>query len=698
MTRVEIKRLWILLMLLGLLVLGTGSVALAQAKSVFVERRDADVTIQANGQVDFIETWVVDFQGGPFRFAFRTIPFNRISSLVFEGVSENGTNYTRAETEDPETYTVESGYGERTITWYFPPARNETRTFVLRYHATDALRIYDGGDQFWWKFIESDRGYTIGESRVTLHLPSSFDMGALVASTYTDGNETEGVRFVDGQTIEFTGGPFEENTEWEIRAQFPHGVVTQSVQDWQKDEEAEILAQQEAAAATEQFNLYATLATILLALGGGLALLVLWFVGGRDRAAALPAEFIPAPPADPATGVVLTPALAGTLIDEEANVRDVLATLIDWAHRGIIAIRAVPQGAQTASPNDDYVYERLGTDAPPLQYQYERELMQRLWQGETSRNIGYIREKFTGSLDEMFNGLYDELVRLGYFERRPDAVRKTFSRFGWLLVVLLCPAAFLFQVFLASAVNEDVSFSCLALAPWVVLFLIAGGVLYLARYMPRKTDKGSEAAAKWNAFKRYLERIDKYTNVAEAKDQFEKYLPYAVAFGIDKAWVEQFAKVDTPAPRWYTPPPSTRVFLPNRTQFPQRGYPSGGGVLSGGDDVLGRLPSESPSGGAPSLPSLNDAASGAFNSLNSVSSSFFSMLNTTATSFVASNPTLRPSYGSGRSGSGGRSSWSGGGSSFRSSGGGFRSSGGGFRSSGGSRGGGGGGGGRSGFG
>lgn len=661
----------------------TVSGAFAQDRSVVVQRRDADMTIQRDGSVDIVETWVVDFQGGPFRFAFRTIPYNKISSLVFDGVSENGQVYSRANSEAPHTFQTEAGSGEQTIRWFFPPTTNATRTFELRYRITDALRIYDGGDQFWWTFIEADRGYPINASRVTLHLPENFDPNELLAATYTNGRETDGAQIVDGQTIVFEGGPFPPDTTWEIRAQFPHGAVTQSVQPWQILEAQR--AQQEAAQAiaVEQFSFYSTVCTWLLALGGGLALLLMWYVRGRDRAVTLPAEFLNAPPIDPATGATepLTPALAGTLIDEEANVRDVLATLIDWAERGIIKIRALPQGAKTADVNDDYVYERIGTNAPPLHQQYERELMQRLFQGDTSRSIGAIRQKFTASLDEMFSSLYDELVRLGYFQKRPDRVRAQFYRFGWLLLVLLCPAAFLFQLFVGLTISDALPFSWLALAPWIILFIVAGAIMYLARYMPRKTDKGAEAAARWNAFRRYLEHIENYTNVADAKDQFEKYLPYAVAFGIDKTWVQKFSQVDTPAPTWYSPP-TRGIKTSSSTRSASSSQPtptrsSGGGMLSVGDVT----PSANPSGGAPLL---NSAASGTFNTLNSVSASFFSMLNTTATSFVASNPGLAPSRGSFRSGSSGGSSWSGG-SSFGSS----SSS----RSSGG-----GGGGGRSGFG
>lgn len=646
---------------LFILFLLTVSVAFAQEKSVVVQRRDADMTINKDGSVHIVETWLVDFQGGPFRFAFRAIPFNKISSLVFEGVSENGKEYLRAASETPNTYSVEAGGGERIITWYFEPTTNATRTFELRYTITDALRIYGGGDQFWWKFIEQDRPYPIKATRVTLHLPGTFPTQELLAATYTDGREHSDAKILDGSTIEFTGGPIPAHTEWEIRAQFPHGAVTQPVQAWQAAEDQRELKLEAQARAIEQFNFYSLFATLLLIIGGGLALLLMWFVRGRDQAVALPAEFLNAPPDD------LTPALAGTLIDEEANVRDVLATLIDWAQRGIIKIRALPQGAQTATTDDDYAYEKIGTDAPALQYQYERELMQRLWAGETSRNMGYIREKFTASLNTMFDSLYNELVRRGYFLSCPDRVRAQFYRLGWLLLVLLCPGAFLFQLYAGIAFSPDLAFSFGALLPWIVLFILAGAVMVLARFMPRKTPQGAQAAARWNAFKRYLEHIEKYTNVADAQEQFERYLPYAVAFGIDKAWVEKFAQVDTPAPKWYSPPPLSSRGISSttrsRTSTSTSTRPTTGGILGMGDAAPNPSPSSSPQG----VPSLNDAASGTFNTLNNVSSSFFSMLNTTATSFVKGNPSLSPSRGSSRSGSSGRSSWSGGGSSFRSS-------------------------------
>src|SRR5205823_2821415 len=120
------------------------------------------------------ETWVVNFQGGPFHYAYRSIPLNNISAVTFLGVSENGDAYARSGGGSPNTYDVEINQGERQITWYFPTTTNQTRTFSVQYRLSDALGIYDGGDQFWYKFVESDRAYTINVAAVKVHLPSQF--------------------------------------------------------------------------------------------------------------------------------------------------------------------------------------------------------------------------------------------------------------------------------------------------------------------------------------------------------------------------------------------------------------------------------------------------------------------------------------------------------------------------------------------
>ncbi len=167
----------------------------------------------------------------------------------------------------------------------------------------------------------------------------------------------------------------------------------------------------------------------------------------------------------------------------------------------------------------------------------------------------------------------------------------------------------------------------LAFLTAISLETIPVGLILLSRFMPRKTALGAKAAARWQAFKRYLTNIEKYTQVETAKDQFELYLPYAIAFGLERSWVAKFAAVDAPAPIWY------QMYPHQRTGSGRRGLSSRVGDSSG------------------RAPSLDTAAKGAFGNLNSMSTGFMAMLNTTSSVF--SSAPSSSGGGGGFSGGGG---------------------------------------------
>jgi len=195
--------------------------ARAQSKEVEVERRDARITIQTNGDVRMVETWQVNFIGGPFHFAYREIPINHVNGITDWQVSEGGQPYSESSSQEAHTYTLEQSGDNAKITWYFPETTEDHRTFELGYTLQGAVLIYPEGDQFFWKFVESDRQYTIKNSTVVVTLPASFQTTELKNTTYVNGTEQQGgARVVDGQTVEFTGGPFAPSTEWEFARSF----------------------------------------------------------------------------------------------------------------------------------------------------------------------------------------------------------------------------------------------------------------------------------------------------------------------------------------------------------------------------------------------------------------------------------------------------------------------------------------------
>jgi hypothetical protein len=91
----------------------------------------------------------------------------------------------------------------------------------------------------------------------------------------------------------------------------------------------------------------------------------------------------------------------------------------------------------------------------------------------------------------------------------------------------------------------------LGIVPFVAVAVIGVVVMLVAKAMPKKSAKGAETAAKWRAFKRYLDDIEQYEQVGEATEIFNRYLPYAIAFGIERGFVTKFAAVGADAPEWF---------------------------------------------------------------------------------------------------------------------------------------------------
>lgn len=79
-------------------------------------------------------------------------------------------------------------------------------------------------------------------------------------------------------------------------------------------------------------DLLALLASLVLLLGGPALAVVTWVTKGRDPNVGLVAEYLNEPPNVP-------PGLAGTLVDEKADMADVIATFVDLARRGAITMQ-----------------------------------------------------------------------------------------------------------------------------------------------------------------------------------------------------------------------------------------------------------------------------------------------------------------------------------------------------------------------
>ncbi len=110
-----------------------------------------------------------------------------------------------------------------------------------------------------------------------------------------------------------------------MRVQWPHGIVGGSAPPWQT--EAERMDR-----IRSVVNLLLPALSLIVLIGGVLAVFMLWYTRGRDQSVPLTADYLSEPPSDLPAGVV------GTLLDERADLKDVMATLLDLAQKGALRI------------------------------------------------------------------------------------------------------------------------------------------------------------------------------------------------------------------------------------------------------------------------------------------------------------------------------------------------------------------------
>jgi uncharacterized membrane protein YgcG len=637
-------------------VVAASPVAQAQEKSLVWERFDVDIAVNEDGTFDVAEHQRIRFTDGTFTFGFREIPKRYLSQIDNWAISDSSGNQYRFVTggNEPYTFTISESSYSYTIRWYFPPTANTTETYTLSYVVHGGLRYYDGGDQLWWKAIYGDRSFPVLEGRVTVTTPAPISEWAAYINATDARDSATATLLEDGRTITFDlDRRLKAGEEFEVRVQFPHGVVAGSAQPWQQAADAEAARREAERRYRETWGPIATVGLgalgALFLFGGPALLYLLWYSLGRDKPVEMVADYLPEPPDD------LPPGLVGTLLDEQADMRDIIATIVDLARRRAISITEVKKGKLRTST--DFIYRRERDDVPLRPY--EVLLLTRMFKSKDEVKLSKLKNKFYEDIPDIKKAMYEELTNEGLFVSNPESTRNRYGCLGAILMILAGIVGFIIM-----ALFSDLTAA--AILPGFGLGVTAVGFLILARFMPKKTDKGAEIAARWQAFKNYLKDIDKYSDLEQQKEIWDRWLPYAIAFGYDKSYIRKFEKVDAPAPGWYIPSPD--MYGPYRRRYYEG--PAGGRLSSPvpvGAGGMGRAGEGRGIGG-----SLSEASRGMGTSLSAMSAGLGTML-----SSASRTMTSRPSSSS--SGGG----WSGGGGGF---------------SGGGSFGGGGGGGGGGGFG
>ncbi len=470
--------------------------------------------ILKDGTVDVVEYIEYDFEYAQRHGIFRYIPYIAkhqdgkkyvIDIDVNEVIDENGNKYKWKVSRSSSTgdLTIKIGDPDRYVTGL--------KKYIIHYHTAGAIDYFSDHDEYYWNATGTGWQVVIEKSLAKVVLPELVDDDKLQKKCFTGafGSKVSDCEIsVQGNEIYYQGaeafGPGEGLT---TVAGFPKGVVA-------------VREAKEYVDFADRW--YGKLIIFTIAIVFGLALLfwyvcyplwiiIKWFRYGRDpkvtigvTRASFDAPKLP-------SGRVLTPGESGSLTDEVVDNHDISATLVDMARRGFLRI-------EEKKKKDFYLHKKKSDTSKLLSF--EKHLFDGIF--KTADSVRLKDAHLYTTVYEAKNMIYNSMVTDGLFPKNPSTIRGFYIAMGILALVT-------------------------ANIPLAVIAFVFGWA------MPRKTVLGKELANRAKSLKNFLTSQERQlTFQAKNKLLFEKLLPFAVAFGVEKIWAERFKDINLKEPSWYS--------------------------------------------------------------------------------------------------------------------------------------------------
>jgi len=498
------------------------AVPAAAQRSLAIRQFDARVVVHADGGIDVTERITVEFSG-QWNGLYRTVPVEYRTPQGFSWTLR--LRDIRATDGDGTELKVERSRERHYLKLkvWVPGANNTTKTVVLHYRAENGLRFFEDHDELYWNLTGDEWDVPIEAVSARIDLPAGVSGVRAIAFDGAYGSTSQNAEVgIDGRSVSVTMA----------RPLGFHEGVT-AVVGWDKGVVTEPSAVAEAAgflASNWPLGI-----PVLVFFG----MLTLWRRVGRD-----PEERPIGVRYDPPQG--LTPAEAGTMMDERVDMRDITATIVDLAVQGHLKIEEKEEKVLFGLfKHQEYVFHRL--DPKPggraLERHEELVLDGMFRHGKRTVELSDLENEFYVYLPRVKNAAFDRLVERGLYRSRPDRVRAI-----WMVgaVFLTFPLALIGAAIGNRFGMSPVAFILAAVASGVIVFVFG-------YFMPARTVAGARAYEATRGFEEFLRRVDsdRFARVVKTPEMFETFLPYAMAFGVEAKWAKAFEDIYRQPPSWY---------------------------------------------------------------------------------------------------------------------------------------------------
>lgn len=277
------------------------------------------------------------------------------------------------------------------------------------------------------------------------------------------------------------------------------------------------------------FTVVAFIALLVLVL---LGLWLLWRLRGRDTRA-VDAERATGgrrPFTEDGDDVVFTPpgglrpGQVGTVVDEQADVVDVVATLLDLAIRNYVFIEELP------GVRPDWRLHKRNEPGDEL-LAYERAVFDALFEYGDAVLVSELSGVIADDMTRFRSLMYRDVVAQGWFASRPDQVRSRWTWTGVGVAVLGVLATILLALFTFEALVG-------------IAVVLAGVAIAVAgEYMPARTSRGSQVLGEVGSLRQYLQGADPQDIPDEHQETLcARLIPYAALFGVQDRWARALSE------------------------------------------------------------------------------------------------------------------------------------------------------------
>lgn len=514
------------------------------SKGVNVDARvSVTATVNNDSTVSFAETYQINSDLVKSGNGNRWIYMPEGLSYRFDGVED-----VSGATPRNVTSATSAGLGrERRIHWTYQP-KSGTKSFVVRYTISGAVRNYTGGGQvFSWTFFDTRNPLNIDSFKASLILPPGATAGqsAFARNASSFSNLTP-----DNDQVTWSPGRVDAESVVEMTAAFDtpsldHAPGTTPYPGTGSSAAEDIKSQWESKSETQRrADLIKTGAPIVLGLALISLVIYLYLRYGREYKMANPPIYERELPTKE------TPAEVGWLDTfGVTKTTDLTGTIIDLARRKYLRVEEPPDRSQNviliATPERAPKQELAAHETHTLQWLFPDssgrvDFNERKYalQADTA-SWGTFWRKFTGAIEAIGN-------EKGLIERK--------NAYGASCTMMLAG--------LATAIAGIIT--AIFLGPSWVFLSFAGGVMLTSTggMSSKRSRLGAETWTRWDAFRRYIRDFGTLKDVPPAGVVlWEHYLAYAIVLGEGKTVIE-YMKLRPPSATgedWY--PENPEVFM-----------------------------------------------------------------------------------------------------------------------------------------